>query len=366
MPKILQKIILSLLTISLISLTFTNLIFAQNSNLCTLDSPINLSNTKNKHLVKLNQYQNICKSKIGSELMIFAPTPTDTNSAIEISLGLFNNAKAFAKYGIVPLVVMEPNDINGDLIGFRQLADGKFNFWVNKMFANLVKLGLTTAELGTVVILPEANTPVWNFEDTTEKDFSTIFNNMATSIKSQYPNSKLSIMLNSNSYAPDDTDWENPLENSFLDYTRGIKKEFINSVGLQGLPFISRKNRGSFKINNPQEYLPTNKIEEVAKFLGVKKIWLNTGSFVEKYRANREKQNITVPELIWQTQKTSEVAGNLKDKGYSVTVNYFLADKMQMSEQTNWSLLDSRYHGIFINLVKYMNSRRVNLSIFDA
>jgi hypothetical protein len=372
MSKLLSTLLIIILSINL---NFGVSLMAQTSNqssqssnkpLCSLDTPTNFSGSRNQHLLKLNQYQNICRSKISSELMVFLPTPTSLDSAVEISIDLFNNAKTFAKYGISPLVIMEPTDIEGNLISFRQLANGKHNHWMSLMFGNLMKLGLTASELGTIVLLPEANTPIWNFAGTKDSDFSIIFNNLASSIKNQYPTAKLSLMLNSSSYAPSDIDWGNPLNKSYLDYIRNIKQGYLSSVGLQGFPYISRRTKKLFKINEPKNYLPVDKIAEVANFFNIKRIWINTGSFVEKYSAEAEKQTISTTELLWQTQRTAELAGNLQQKGYNVSVNYFLADKMSLGEQTNWSMLNPKYHSVFINIVKQLNSRKIRLSIFDA
>lgn len=367
MSKLLTPILIFILSLNL---NFGIMLIAQtkqssNSPLCSLDAPINFASS-NRHLIKLNQYQSICRSKISSELMIFLPTPTSLDSALEISVDLFDNAKTFAKHGITPLVVMEPSDIEGNLISFRQLANGKYNHWISKMFANLIKLGTTASELGTIVLLPEANTPIWNFAGTKDSDFSVIFNNIAGSIKNQYPTAKLSLMLNSSSYTPNDTEWDNPLNKSYLDYTRGIKQGYLNSVGLQGFPYISKRTKKLFKINEPKNYLPVDKIAEVANFFNLKRIWINTGSFVEKYNSPNEKQTISTAELLWQTQRTAELAGNLQQKGYNVSVNYFLADKLNLGEQTNWSLLNSKYHPVFVNIVKQLNSRKIRLSIFDT
>jgi hypothetical protein len=224
------------------------------SSPCSDQSPIDTSKQKDRNLKKLGLYQDICNSKVASDLMIFTVTPTSVEGALNQSVYLYQQIKAFAIAGVRPLIIMEPSDEESELLSFRNILAGEYDSFVRTLFGNLKKLGLTADELGTVVLFPEANTPLWNFDGTIPADFSRLFNQHAAAIKSQIPEANLSIMLNSFSYDPSDTEWDNPLPMSFLDYVRDIKPEYISSVGIQGFGWISRRsNQNQHQLLNPQD-----------------------------------------------------------------------------------------------------------------
>ena len=337
-----------------------------SSSICNSQTPYSIESSNNRHLRKLRQYQNICRSKVSSSLMIFSPTPTSLESAIDLSLDLFNNLKDFSKYGIEPLIILEPSDIEGNNLNFRQLATGKYNPNLVQMFQNLLKLGLKPQDIGTIVLLPEANTPIWDWNGAKPSVFGDVFNQQAMAIRSVIPKAKLSIMLNSSSYEPSDTDWNTPIPRSFLEYTRNIKPEYIDSVGIQGFGWINKKNQSpTRKILDPRAYINQNLITEVATYFGTQKIWINTGSFIQKYNKPEERQIISNTELLTQTQQLAELTSSIKSKGYQVSVNYFLEDKTNSSEATNWSLLSPSRNIIWVNIVTNLSQRGIKLSIFD-
>ena len=362
-PKILGVLLL------IISLFVQTTIMTQAlnfSSICTSEKPYSLELSNNRHLRKLRQYQTICRSKVASSLMIFSSTPTSLESAIDLSLDLFNNIKEFSKYNIEPLIILEPSDIEGNNLNFRQLATSRYNPNLVQMFQNLLKLGLQPENIGTIVLLPEANTPIWEWNGAKPSVFGDIFNQQAMAIRSVLPKAKLSIMLNSSSYEPDDLEWNNPVPRSFVEYTRNIKPEYIDSVGIQGFGWINRRNQSpTRKILDPKTYLNQNLITEVATYFGTKKIWINTGSFVQKYNNINERQIISNTDLLLQAQQLAELTTAIKSKGYQVSVNYFLADKTNSSEGTNWSLLSPSRHVVWINVVSSLSQRGIKLSMFD-
>ena len=166
--------------------------------------------------------------------MIFISTPTTSDEALVQSKNLFTQLKTFAFVGVKPLIIMEPTSEKGELLSFREILDQKYRGDISSYFENLNQLGLSAGELGTIVLFPEANTPLWNFDGTETSDFSSLYNEYASIIKAQFPESKLSILLNSTSYDLEDIEWNFPLNHSFLDYVSDIKPEFIDSVGIQG------------------------------------------------------------------------------------------------------------------------------------
>ena len=364
-----KKLQTFLLILLITSLSIQTTIMTQGlsfSSICNGEIPYSLELSNNRHLRKLRQYQTICRSKVASSLMIFSPTPTNLESAIDLSLDLFNNLKEFSKYGIEPLIILEPSDIEGNNLNFKQLATSRYNPNLVQMFQNLLKLGLKPEDIGTIVLLPETNTPIWEWNGAKPSVFGDIFNQQAMAIRSVLPKAKLSIMLNSSSYEPDDTEWNNPIARSFLEYTRNIKPEYIDSVGIQGFGWINKKNQSpTRKILDPRAYLNQNLITEVANYFGTKKIWINTGSFVQKYSKASERQIISNSELLLQSQQLAELTTSIKSKGYQVSVNYFLADKTNTSEGTNWSLLSPSRHVVWVNVVTNLSQRGIKLSIFD-
>jgi hypothetical protein len=334
---------------------------------CSNTKPTNLNGQKDPNLKKLALYQITCNSKVASELMIFTVTPTTQEFAISQSIYLYQQIKAFSIVGVKPLIIMEPSDENGELLSFRQLKNGRYNSHIKTLFANMRRLGLNSDELGTVVLLPEANTPLWNFDGTNPADFGFIFNQIAAQIKSELPDAKLSLMLNSFSYANTDTEWDEPLDKSFLDYTRNIQRNYIYSVGIQGFGWISKRSQpNQIQLLNTQDYLKLEKVEELANFFGTKNIWINTGTFGQKYTNPNDKQLISPTQRESQNNQLFELVRNSQNKGFRYTINSFLGDKLNTSEQTDFSLIKTlAERNAFRNFVRQANANNVELSIFD-
>ncbi len=365
--SIISIALITLLTIlSIFSISTINLAFAQYDNSeCTTSSPINFQTTKNKYLSKLSKYQDICKSSVVKQLMFFVPTPSEYTSTLEISYELFSNISAFSKHNIRPLIVMEPTFYYGTLMSFQELKTGKFNKWINFLFERLTLMNISEDELGTIVLMPEVNTPLWNYDGASKQDVGLIVNNYSSQILKNYPKAKLTLMLNNLTFDPGDENWENPTNSPFTEYTKLITPNTLYSVGLQAFPMIGPKNNSKLNIKDPDEYLNIVNIEELAQALNVKSIWFNTGSFVSKYLNPQKRQLIDANQVIDQVKKTSTIAYQLKRKGYEMNINYFLEDKSKTKEETNWSLLDSKFSEAFRTLVKHNNARVIGLSIFD-
>jgi hypothetical protein len=221
--------------------------------------------------------------------------------------------------------------------------------------------------MGTWVPFPEPNLPYWNNQSATPADFAAIVNRYSTLLRAEFPSTEVSILLNSATYDSSDFNWENGDYTSLLPYVAGLNKGAINSVGLQGFPWMPKATQAGNGIFDAAEYLKSAMIIEVADSVGVKKIWFNTGSFIEKYTLDPElKTSVSAgkrKDVLLGTLNQIRIA---KEKGYDVTVNIFAEDKSQTAEATNWSYLASAEHAsVFAEFVRGLNALGVQASLYD-
>ncbi len=323
------------------------------------------------HLKKLSQYQDICGSKVTNSMMVFTDMPKDAIIARENAKKLAETLKQFNKYGIKPTVIVEPISEWG-LIDFQEFGTGFYDNWIFTYFNELKRQGVTDEMMGTWVPFPEANLPYWNHANAQPADFAGIVNRYLKILKQQFPAAEGSILLNSATYETDDFEWTNGEYVSLRQYVVGLDKNLIDSVGLQGFPWVSPKEATSNAVFNPSEFLNHSLIAEAADILGVKDIWLNTGTFGAKYTIDPENTvYISADKRKDLLNGILSEAFNLKNLGYNVTINIFAQDKSLLPEATDWSYLpnsfsrDEQAQVVFVEFASKANNNKIGLSLFD-
>ncbi|CAN5115506.1 hypothetical protein BH11PAT4_BH11PAT4_7640 [soil metagenome] len=291
---------------------------------CQAGSPIaGLDTATEPHLKKLSEYQVACNSLVTNELMIFTDMPKDGKDAKIRAQKIAESLTAFKKAGVKPLVIVEPVSDWG-LIDFTEFGTGFYDEWITVYFQELKDMGFTDAEMGTWVPFPEANLPYWNNTNATPADFSGVVNRYLRIYKRFFPTAEASILLNSATYDSNDFEWSSGEYISLREYVKGIDKGIVQSFGLQGFSWMPNALQQGPGVFSASEYLNRNLAAEAADFLGVKKIWYNTGSFSAKYTLDTERKVTLSP------GKRSDVlisilteAKELKEKGYTVSINLF-------------------------------------------
>jgi len=343
-----------------------------NTTTCSdRDKNTELSSSEEKHLVQINKYQELCKSYITSQVMIFTDLPKDSNEAISKAKDMADILIAFSDANITPLVIVEPVTTWG-LTDFQEFGNGFYNTWIQDYFKELKAHGITDEQMGTWVPFPEANLPYWNHANATPAEFAKVVNTYLSLMKSEFPEASGSILLNSATYESDDFNWVNGEYVSLHQYVVGLDHDLIDSVGLQGLPWISSATDEPSSVFNPQEFINHALIEEVAVELEAKNIWFNTGTFGAKYTVNKESTSFVTPEKRKDMLNgiLSE-AIKLENLGFEVTINIFAQDKSASPEATDWSYLNESFSGsleseqVFIDFAAKATNNNIELSLFD-
>ncbi len=351
------------------SLETNNIVNAGSCSASTKNEKINQS--EEKHLVQIAKYQDICKSHVTNKVMIFETMPKDSIEAKEKARLMSDTLKDFKSADVTPIIIVEPVTTWG-LTDFKEFEGGFYDAWLKEYFRELKIQNVTGDMMGVWVPFPEANLPYWNHANATPSDFATVVNKYLTILKSEYPEAKGSILLNSATYETDDFDWINGEYLSLRQYVEGLNKNLIDSVGLQGLPWVSAANDEPNSVFNPAEFLNHKLAEEMAAYLEVRDIWFNTGTFGAKYTIDSEKLTTV------SADKRKDIlngilfeAIKLRDLGYNVTINLFVQDKSNTAEATDWSYLSNSYSGssetenVFVEFVSKSYSNNIDISLFD-
>lgn len=345
-----------------------------NVSTCTdLEKVKDLELSTDKHLKKLFEYQEVCNSLASSRFMIFTDMPKDSLDAKAKSDKMLADLKEFSKYGIQPLVIVEPVTEWG-LIDFSEFAQGFYDQWIQEYFFNLKSQGITDKEMGIWVPFPEANLPYWNRSNAKPDEFGIVVNKYLKILKRNFPQTEASILLNSATYETTDFNWERGEYISLIPYVSTLDSSLINSFGIQGFPWKTNATAEvETKLYDPRQYINTRLAIEAANYLNVKEIWFNTGTFSKKYTLDSEKTVYEDASIRGELlEKTIEEATTLKSRGFDVWINLFAEDKSEANEATDWSYWqDYQYEGnphryILKDFIRLAYNNKIGISLFDA
>ena len=302
---------------------------------CNDKDGLNLTGSSDASLKKLDVYQVACHSFVTDTMMVFTSMPATDAQAKQYAISDAAILKDFAKHGVRPLVIAEPTSKDGTQLDFAAFANGNMTPVIASYFRELKAQGITDEQLGIWNPFPEANLPYWN--NNQPQFFAPAVNNYLTALKQQFPKAHTSILLNSATYETTDFNWENGDYQSLLPFVKGIAPGLVEYAGLQGFPWMARQG-GTATIFNAAEFLNPELLTEMAQSLGTKKVWFNTGTFVNKYTLDPARIVAVSPERRKAILTTvHDQALSLKDEGYSVSINIFAEDKSKSSEETDWS-----------------------------
>lgn len=307
-------------------------------NACSKDPIIkNLPAATNTSLQRLAEYQDVCQSGQVQTMMIFADMPKDDAEAKQKAKDMAATLKEFSTYKIRPLIIVEPVASWG-FVDFNEFRDGFYDAWITQYFATLKAEGITDQQMGIWTPFPEPNLPYWNHQSAKPEDFGLMVNRYLRMLDVQFPAAKTSIMLNSASYDNSDFEWSNEEYVSLLPYVKNIDPKLVDMFGMQGFPWSPRSGTGGTNQFDAATYLNSDLLTEAAAFLGIKEVWLNTASFMQKYTLDSDAVVTIVPETRKAVLTSiSDQAKRIQALGYKVSINLFSEDKSSASEETNWS-----------------------------
>jgi len=332
---------------------------------CTSKVSLDIRDTKDPALLSLKETQNTCLSYVTNRMMIFTDMPKDAKVAQENAKEMATRLREFNKNGVTPVVIVEPASDWG-LIDFQEFNTGFYDNWVDTYFKALKSSGISQEEMGIWVPFPEANIPTWNKNSATPKDFALGVNRYGGILMRYYPETHISILLNSATYDNEDYDWIYGEYVSLKPYVEYLDKNLISSVGLQGFPWVPQLSSASNPLENPSQFLNHRLAQEAAEIIGVKEIWFNTGTFGRKYtQTPLEEVEISSEKRKAILDGVTAESLELQSKGYEIWVNLFVEDKSSTTEQTDWSYKTDTDRQVFVEFVRRLNEENILLSLFD-
>lgn len=291
-----------------------------------------LAQSEVSQLRKLAEYEAVCDGAAASTVSFFIPLPTTVAKAEAQGQETAARLRSFAAAGITPLVFMEPTTGSGSLVDIPTYLAGGYDSALDSYFQTIKNQGISDAQMGMWNPLPEWNIPVWG--NTNPSDFASLITRTVQLQKKHFPSSKASILLESKSYPAGDS-WANGAYTSFLPYVRDIPRGLLNSFGLQGFPWGALSEEDE-SLLDPSIYLRTDLAMEAARSLGVKEVWMNTGTFASFGKGDKPvtlspAQRRTILSVVLDKAKQMHAAG------FTSNVHLFANDKSQTAEKIDWA-----------------------------
>lgn len=338
---------------------------------CSSGAPLHtdLPRSESAELRKLADYETLCQGAVVDKLMIFAAMPSTEAEGVRQADDMARKLKEFSARGISPLVIFEPSLTSPTIL--HDISTGTYDEILGNYFASLKAQGVTDQQMGTWVLFPEANTPLWH--TTNPKIYGMNVTKVATMQKRIFPASQTSLLLNSHTYPDNDAAWDHGKTGSLLPYIKDVPSGLIDSIGYQGFPYMSPANSTTSASQlEAKDFMPGHLVVEIARRLGVSRIWLNTGTFLHKYTNNpaeRVELKPTQREMTLASILREAIA--LKEQSLKVSINLFAADKSDTAEQVDWSYWqedapgesqDARALDLFIRQVR---ANQLEFSLYD-
>jgi hypothetical protein len=369
---------IALMSISMTSCAQKNTIVRKQALTCSQTSPLNLNMTTltpeekfviQPYLNRLNVYQSACDSQAFTNMMIFTNMPTGVSEIQEESLRITHLLKAMAKIGIKPIVVAEPSSYTLGKLSFVDFSNGAYNSSLISFFAQLKSQGVTDSMMGIWVPFPEPNIPVWNSQGSTPATVAKNFNVYMEALRTSFPTTKGSLLLNSKSYEPQDTNWERGVYSPLTGYAQGLNTQYLDSIGIQGFPWIGPKNTNDGYVKTADVFLQPQLTVDLAKALNTNKVWYNTGSMSAKYTYDK-KSTVIIPNsdriatlnsiLVTSVKVRNQLGSNSK-----VMLHLFAEDKSKVEEATNWSFSTAADLNTLKSFLTQANRNGFELGFFD-
>ena len=335
---------------------------------CRGEEMLTLENTEDPILQKLGEYQDTCRSFVTSEMMYFTQMPSTVERAEELAAQVAAQLQSFSLFGIEPLVIVEPVD-GDELLSFKKFSEGEYTAAQVAYFAALKDAGITDTQMGTWVPFPEANVPYWNHDNALPQDFGVNVNIYLEALKNEFPTAKGSILLNSVTYSPEDTEWANGNYETFSPYIEKINPRYIDSVGVQGFPWIAPANAQGrrTRLFNANRFLGMDFAMQAGELLNERDLWVNTGTFGAKYVGDPEAYTeISVTERKAIFNEIVDEMIRAQDELFRVRVNIFAEDKSRTPEATDWSYLETETgQALFQEMVARLDEEQIGISLYD-
>ncbi|MCU0653041.1 MAG: hypothetical protein MUD10_02170 [Candidatus Pacebacteria bacterium] len=260
-----------------------------------------------------------------------------------------------SEQGLVPFEMEPMEEIN-----LSRVAAGDYDPQLKAMFENLRGRGISGRELGILFIAPEPN----NRGDP-PKQYVAVFNHIGKLFKSYFPDGRPAPLLDtSTQVSPGDYQYV-PL----LPYLEGIDTTIIDTVGIQGIAWLSPEGAAGSELD-AQHILDHTVAIEAAKYLGVRNVVVNVGVPVSRWEKGEKIANLgfedwnrTLNGLLDQAIMIKE---DLSVDG--AALNYFGEDKSKTGEGLDFSIKgqkDPRFCQAFLDFVLKANEHGIIITVFE-
>lgn len=298
-----------------------------------------------------------CAAAPGAGEMVFASMPHSAGEAEDGTAWLAGTV------GEDKIIIMEPAP--KDSFDLERFARGEYDGALNASFAGLKRRGLAGRKLGLWVPFPELNNVCWDRNHPGPEYSVPAFNRYGKLFKSYFPDGRLGPLLDmSTQGSPGDYRYA-PL----APFLEGIDSSLVDSLGIQGFPWLPLNGSGQSSELDAAVFLDHDVVIESAKYLGVKKVWLNTG--VPYSRWDNGTINVVLEPDRWANALDGilEQALIVKNDGWvgEVKINIFAENKSLAAEGTDWSLgNDPARRQIFTDFVRESKKHGINITVFGA
>src|SRR6266550_564404 len=271
---------------------------AKRSGRDAIPGPPAMSQSADPELREVSEYERRLGHHFDA-VMRFTGLPSDVPQARSMGTGTAATMREYARYGVRPLMVMEPTADDGKVDLTALSSPGSIAI-LDAYFAALTAHGVTDEEMGTWVLLPEPNLPEWQDGNTDPALFRTNFVTLARALKRHFPAAEVSLMLDSTVYSAGVYHHGGAAVDELLPYVSGLPAGLVDSFGLQGFPWAAA--------DQPADYLSAGAAIACARRLGVRDVWFNTGT-ASRYRDATSGAVTSVP----FSSRARQLAGSLAE-----------------------------------------------------
>lgn len=328
-----------------------------------------LSSSNIPQLKKLSEYEQVCNGDIISQVSIFRSIPTTTDEAESYASEVALILKEFSKNEVKPLIFLEPTTSSGGKISMLSFGNGDYDAVLDTYFSTIKNYQITDDMMGTWIPFPESNIPVWS---TVNPDvFAKCVTKMISAQKKYFPDSLASIMLDTITYPIDDS-WAGGQAISFKSYLQNIPNGIIDSFGIQGFPYADRASEGGENNGGVTDYIKMSLAIEAADYLGIKSIWINTGTYATKYTGSNDEITTTSESRLKILKEVIAEAENTKNQGYDIAIHLFAEDKSETEEATDWSYWKNGDYSqnsstnVFVKFAQLTQQSDIELWLYDS
>lgn len=260
------------------------------------------------------------------------------------------------------VVIMEPGPVGS--MDLRLFAQGSCDKELNASFSGIKQRGLSGVGLGTWVPFPEPNNVIWDEKHQEPKYFVAAFNHYGKLFKSYFPDGRLSLLLDTSTQISPGVYGRVPLTL----FMEGIDNSLVDSVGIQGFAWLPFNGSGMRPELAAESFLNHKVVVESAKYLGVRKVWLNTGIPCSRWREGRQSATLNIGQ--WMT-----ILSGILDEAILISkdpqvdeakINIFAENKSLTDEEIDFSFKnDSVRRRAFADFVQKASKYNITVTVFE-